>query len=95
MFQTAKVVNATHGPIVYDRALPLNITGVHRVYATSFSTNVTDDACQALPDNTPDLKNYVVVVRRGTCLLTTKLDNVAAKGGRYVLLYKSVVAAVL
>ncbi len=37
------------------------------IYATSNDTTIVDDACDALPDDTPDLSPYVVVIRRGTC----------------------------
>lgn len=90
--ESATVVNATHDPILYDSAAPLNITGTRRVYATSLSANVTEDACQPLPDDTPDLKDYVVLIRRGVCPFTTKFDNAAKKGARYFLVYKSVLS---
>lgn len=59
------------------------------VYPTSSSLTVTDDACSPLPDSTPDLSNKVVLVGRGTCLFATKFQNIAAKGGKYVLVYNS------
>lgn len=37
------------------------------IYATSNDTTIMDDACYPLPDNTPDLSDFVVIVRRGTC----------------------------
>ncbi|PWN52630.1 subtilisin-like protein [Violaceomyces palustris] len=59
------------------------------VYATSTDPEVKDDACQPLPDSTPDLSNKVVVVGRGTCPFQTKFANVAAKGAKYVLVYNT------
>jgi hypothetical protein len=58
------------------------------VYATSNSTTVADDACNALPASTPDLANKVVIVRRGTCSFVQKLTNIAAKGAKAFLIYK-------
>ena len=59
------------------------------VYETSSSLTITDDACEPLPDSTPDLSNKVVLVGRGTCTFVTKFNNVAAKGAKYVLIYNS------
>ena len=72
----------------YFLALPLNATGAMPIYATSTNISQPDDACNPLPDSTPDLSSYVVVVHRGTCLFTQKLANVAAKGAQVVVIYK-------
>ncbi|XDG02668.1 hypothetical protein ABKA04_002283 [Annulohypoxylon sp. FPYF3050] len=70
----------------------------------NFQTNVTlplwspsndatseTDACNALPDSTPDLANKVALLRMptsgSTCTQQTQAGNVAAKGGQYVLWY--------
>jgi len=45
------------------------------------------DACTSLPDNTPDLKGKLVVVRRGNCTFAEKEKNVAVKGGQYLMFY--------
>lgn len=60
------------------------------LYATSFNTSDPVDACAPLPEDTPDLSGYVVLVRRGTCSFVAKLQNVAAAGGRYVVFYNNV-----
>ncbi|KAM0326694.1 hypothetical protein ACHAQA_006565 [Verticillium albo-atrum] len=62
-----------------------NITGLPIVPLT-LDTSVTNDACQ-LPANTPDLSNAIVLVRKGTCNVYTKQDNVEKFGARWVLLY--------
>jgi len=59
------------------------------VYATSTDPEVTADACDPLPDDTPDLSNKVVVVARGTCTFATKFTNIHDKGGKYVLVYNT------
>lgn len=45
---------------------------VHEVYVTAKSTDVIDDACSPLPKSTPDLKDKIVIVGRGTCLFGDK-----------------------
>ena len=57
------------------------------VYATSLNTSEAADACAPLPDSTPDLKDKLVVVRRGNCTFEDKEKNVAAKGGQYLMFY--------
>ncbi|KAG6285369.1 hypothetical protein E4U46_005919 [Claviceps purpurea] len=52
------------------------------LYSTSLDYHVGDDACQPLPANTPGLKNYLVLVRRGTCSYDDKLRNLVAKGAQ-------------
>jgi hypothetical protein len=85
-------INATlsdgHAPIPYLSVTPLPVTGSLPIYATSKDITKVDDACNTLPSNTPNLANYLVVVRRGTCTLKTKLDNITAKGGKYIFIYK-------
>ncbi|KAG5930872.1 hypothetical protein E4U53_002086 [Claviceps sorghi] len=58
-----------------------------KVRATSLDSNVADDACKPLPDNTPDLSKYIVLVRRGGCDFQDKLKNLAAKGAQNILFY--------
>ncbi|KAG8987085.1 hypothetical protein FRB90_003613, partial [Tulasnella sp. 427] len=76
-----------HKPIAYNSFLPLKVNGTLPIYATSADTTVADDACNPLPDTTPDLSGYVTVIRRGTCSLVTKLANAAAKGAKAMLIY--------
>lgn len=57
------------------------------LYAVSNRTSVEDDACNPLPDSTPDLSGYVALVRQGYCSDYIKAQNVAAKGARYMLAY--------
>ncbi|KAF4621066.1 hypothetical protein D9613_000162 [Agrocybe pediades] len=85
--QNATVHGVTHDPITYYETFPLPVEGVLPVYATSKDTTVPDDACYPLPDDTPDLSSYVVVVRRGSCNFVVKLMNIAAKGGKVTLIY--------
>jgi hypothetical protein len=49
------------------------------------TTPVANDGCSPLPDSTPDLSDKVVLVFRGTCTFVTKFQNIAAKGGKVVL----------
>ncbi|RPD78695.1 subtilisin-like protease [Lentinus tigrinus ALCF2SS1-7] len=85
--QNATVHGVAHDPIPYFDALPLPVNATLPVFATSNDTTVVDDACNPLPDDTPDLSGFVVVVRRGTCTFVQKLTNIAAKGGQVSLIY--------
>ncbi|TFK66528.1 subtilisin-like protease [Pluteus cervinus] len=87
--QNATVNGVQHDPIPYLQALPFNALGKWPIYATSTNTSVADDACDPLPDDTPDLSKYVVVVRRGSCTFGQKLDNLASKGANMTLIYNS------
>lgn len=82
--------NVAHDPIPYFSLFPLPVgDAAFPVFATSTDTSVVDDACNPLPDSTPDLSKFVTVVRRGTCTFVQKLTNIAAKGGDVVLIYNN------
>ena len=51
----------------YFETFPLNVTEALPIFATSTDTTVVDDACNPLPDSTPDLSGFLTVIRRGTC----------------------------
>ncbi|CEQ39583.1 SPOSA6832_01108, partial [Sporobolomyces salmonicolor] len=82
-----------HPPLPYLSPVPLEISSLpttsFRVYFTSTDPNATADACSPLPTSTPDLEDRVTVVQRGTCTFDQKMQNVAAKGGKVVLIYNS------
>ncbi|KUI56255.1 Minor extracellular protease vpr [Cytospora mali] len=59
------------------------------LWAVSFNTTDPENACAALPDDTPDLSAFIVLVRRGTCTFQEKLENVVAKGAKYVVVYNN------
>ncbi|XP_006457328.1 hypothetical protein AGABI2DRAFT_212668 [Agaricus bisporus var. bisporus H97] len=85
--QNATVGGVKHDPITYLDTLPLPVNGTFPIYATSNSTTVEDDACNPLPDSTPDLSDMVVIIRNGSCTAVQKLTNAAAKGAQVVLIY--------
>ncbi|KAF9871849.1 hypothetical protein CkaCkLH20_10783 [Colletotrichum karsti] len=55
----------------------------------TLNASVENDACEALPGDTPPLNETVVLVRLGGCTTTTKHDNVAAFGAQYILFYNN------
>jgi len=59
------------------------------IYALSTDVTIPNDACEPLPESTPDLGGYLIIIRRGTCTLIQKLTNVASKGAKYVLIYNN------
>ncbi|KAI0051204.1 subtilisin-like protease [Auriscalpium vulgare] len=85
--QTASVQGVQHDPIPYHQLWSLGISGEFPIYATSTNTSVVDDACGPLPDSTPDLSDYVTIVRAGSCTLDWKAAQVATKGANIVLFY--------
>ncbi|KAF8337455.1 subtilisin-like protease [Cantharellus anzutake] len=98
LVQNLTVVGAAHGPIFYWGLDPLNLPQPDypydtplSIYALSTNTSVVGDGCSPLPDSTPNLNGKVVLVRRGQCLFTTKLANIAAKGGNVTLIYDNIV----
>ncbi|KNZ54991.1 hypothetical protein VP01_27g11 [Puccinia sorghi] len=77
---------STGQQVPYRSAIPFP-TGSYPVYFTSNSTHTQDDACTPLPPSTPDLSNYIVVIRRGTCYFETKAEQAQAKGAKMILFY--------
>ena len=65
--QNATVHGVVHDPIPYFNTFPLPVTDTLPIWAVTTDTTVEDDACDPLPDSTPDLSKFVVIVRRGTC----------------------------
>ncbi|KAI5861047.1 subtilisin-like protein [Durotheca rogersii] len=61
------------------------------LWAVSNDTASETDACAALPDDTPDLSEKVVLLRMPTsgsdCTVESQAGNLAAKGAQYVLWY--------
>ena len=60
------------------------------VWSVNFDTTDTANGCEALPDSTPDLSNYITLIRRGTCTFVQKAQNAAAKGAKYIIYYNNV-----
>ncbi|KAF1966774.1 putative minor extracellular protease vpr [Bimuria novae-zelandiae CBS 107.79] len=57
------------------------------IVPVSKNSSVKANACNPLPDDTPDLSTRVVLIRSGGCSVYNKLDNVAAFNASYVLIY--------
>ncbi|CAJ2510277.1 Uu.00g061770.m01.CDS01 [Anthostomella pinea] len=53
------------------------------------SFDVTDPAmaCEAFPADTPNLSEYIVLIRRGTCTFVEKVTFAAQAGAKYVMFY--------
>ncbi|CAD6912575.1 unnamed protein product [Tilletia controversa] len=82
-----------NGDLVYLVGTPFTFNSTQskklKLYATSTDPTVMDDGCAPLPSSTPDLKDYVVVIARGTCMFVTKFTNAYNAGARYVFIYNS------
>jgi hypothetical protein len=65
---------------------PFNLSGPLPIYFTAKTdADLIADACQPLPDDTPDLSQFVVVVKRGTCFISDKITNLEEKNATRIL----------
>ncbi|KAH6693523.1 minor extracellular protease vpr [Plectosphaerella plurivora] len=70
-------------PAAWDTTISLPL------YATSHDVEIPDDACDPLPEGTPDLSGYITLIRAGTCTYATKVENAVAHGAKYVVIYNN------
>ncbi|TLD19593.1 hypothetical protein PspLS_09337 [Pyricularia sp. CBS 133598] len=88
---TYRVSGSQEVPFSYAAGSPSKWSNVTLpLYAVNFNTSDTQNACDPLPANTPDLSNSIVLIRRGTCAFTQKATNVRAKGAKYLIYYNNV-----
>ncbi|WRT66229.1 uncharacterized protein IL334_003182 [Kwoniella shivajii] len=73
-------VSTGYGPIPYFDYQGFT-PGTYPLYAYTTDPTVADDGC-TVPDGTPNLNGYVVLVRRGGCSLLQKAQNIYYQGGR-------------
>lgn len=80
----------------YTDATPNDWEGVS-LPLWSVSDDIADPAaaCEPLPDDTPDLSKYIVLIRRGTCKFVEKAQAAADKGAKYILFYNNSPAGTL
>lgn len=58
------------------------------LWVTGYDVDNPSDACEPLPDDTPDLDAYYVLLRRSSeCDFVTQAINIASKGARWFILY--------
>ncbi|KAH7313735.1 subtilase [Stachybotrys elegans] len=82
------VDNGSEVSFLYEWSEPARFDGVPRpLWATSLDTNITADACEPLPDDTPNLQDFQVLVREGGCDIRLKAIHLVARGARFFLLY--------
>lgn len=55
--------------------------------ALSNNSNVIADACKTLPEDTPDLSQYAVLVRLGGCNAQVKVEHIVAKNAANIIFY--------
>ena len=64
--QFSYTINGTAGDLFRFNPADIGMPNVTlQLYATSLDISVASDACSELPDSTPDLSKYFVLVRRG------------------------------
>ena len=78
----------------YTRGPEQNITferATFPVYALDYNKTAIDTACKPLPDSTPDLGAYLVLLRvsqlHGVCAPAQQAENLAAKGAKRALFF--------
>lgn len=59
------------------------------IVALNLDITAPADGCTPYPAGTPRLDGKVALVRRGTCPFTTKQQNLAALGAKYILIYNT------
>ncbi|KAL7621117.1 hypothetical protein AAE478_008430 [Parahypoxylon ruwenzoriense] len=75
-----------YSPATYN--FPSTVVG-WPILPLNFNTSAEADACDALPDNTPNITDVIPLVRRGTCTFSQKQANLKAYGVQYVLVYNN------
>ncbi|KAH7326042.1 peptidase S8/S53 domain-containing protein [Stachybotrys elegans] len=75
--------------VAWGRSWPEGFDNVEReVWASSLDITNPIDACQPLPDDTPDLGDYYVLFRLSReCNIEDQTTNLAAKGARFIVRY--------
>ncbi|SCV72222.1 BQ2448_4916 [Microbotryum intermedium] len=79
----------------YLSANAFSTSSTFEVYFTSTDTTILDDACSPLPSSTPNLRNRLVIMQRGTCNFATKMGFAADKGARFAMIYNSATGATM
>lgn len=77
---------ATIGQLYLYNPMPTTRNG-WPIIPLTMSTNVTDDACEALPDDHPDFSQALALVRLGGCEARTKQSNLIAAGAQNIIFY--------
>ncbi|KIO16473.1 hypothetical protein M407DRAFT_33879 [Tulasnella calospora MUT 4182] len=77
-------------PIRYYSFEALDVSGSWPIYAISQDPKVEADACSPLPDSTPDLSKYIVIIRSGGCAFDDKAAHVKTRGAKYALFYDNI-----
>lgn len=56
------------------------------LYATTLQPDIYDDACNPLPNSTPDLADKFVLIREGGCFFRQKVENCYRKNAKYFII---------
>lgn len=76
---------------LWKAGVPSNFDGVKRkLWVTGYNVTNDQDGCMPLPDDTPDLSEYNILIRRARrCGFFVQMANFAAKGARFVIWYNN------
>jgi subtilisin family serine protease len=73
---TYTVSNASTSAFGWTSGTPSNWNNISLpLWSVNYNTSDPANACAALPDDTPDLSGYIVLVRRGTCTFVQKVTK--------------------
>lgn len=88
------VANATSASFGWTAGSPSGWGNISLpLWSVNYNTSDPANACTPLPDDTPDLSEYLVLIRRGSCTFVQKVENVVAKGAKYVMFYNNAAGA--
>jgi subtilisin family serine protease len=91
---TYNVANSSSASFGWTAGSPSNWGNISLpLWSVNFNTSDPANACSPLPDDTPDLSEYLVLIRRGSCTFVQKVENVVAKGAKYVMFYNNAAGA--
>lgn len=71
----------------WEPSFPYFLNVTLPLLALSNDSSVPADACKKLPEDTPDLAKYAVLIRLGGCDAHIKALNVIAKGAANIVFY--------
>ncbi|CAI6089470.1 unnamed protein product [Clonostachys chloroleuca] len=80
-------VDGKTNDLLYSVTYRTPLEGSLPLWAPALHSNATTDACETLPEDIPDLSQYMILVRAGGCAYGQQSTNLLAKGATSIALY--------
>ncbi|KAJ4417379.1 hypothetical protein N0V85_001888 [Neurospora sp. IMI 360204] len=77
---------------LFDQPWGQDVTDDLPIIPLSLNVNATADACEPLPEHTPDISGGITLIRIGGCAPLVKMENAANAGAKRVLFYSDEIA---